>query len=65
MNRYVEETKRLFSVLESKFADGREWLVGDAFTLAEAACVPWLAAAAYVGEALLERPFDLRMVPHH
>ena len=65
MNRYVEETKRLFSVLESKLADGREWLVGDAFTLAEAACVPWLCAAAYVGEAHLERPFNLHRGPHH
>ena len=52
MRRYVDEVKRLVSVLETKLADGRQWLVGQQFTLAEAACVPWLCAPAYIGESV-------------
>lgn len=34
MKRYVNETRRLFSVLETRLAD-RKWLVGDRYSLAD------------------------------
>ncbi|MCO6186985.1 glutathione S-transferase family protein [Rhizobium sp. L1K21] len=41
--RYVNETKRLLGVLEGRMK-GREWIMGDAFTIADIAILPWLRA---------------------
>ncbi|KIJ57350.1 hypothetical protein M422DRAFT_23388 [Sphaerobolus stellatus SS14] len=34
INRYTEESKRLFSIIEKRL-EGREWLVGDRYSLAD------------------------------
>lgn len=40
-DRYVNESKRLLSVLERQL-EGRAWLLGDAFTIADIATFPWV-----------------------
>ena len=39
--RYVAESKRLLGVLEKRLT-GREWLMGDAYTIADMATFPWV-----------------------
>jgi GSH-dependent disulfide-bond oxidoreductase len=39
--RYVNETKRLLGVLEGRLA-GREWIMGDEYTVADIATFPWV-----------------------
>ena len=53
--RYVAEAKRLLGVLNLRLAD-REWIMGDAYSIADIATFPWVntligfyAAAALVG----------------
>lgn len=41
--RYKEETERLLDVLEERL-DGRAYVVGDAYTIADIALWPWLRA---------------------
>jgi GST-like protein len=40
-DRYVGESKRLLGVLERRLTD-REWLMGDAYTIADMAVFPWI-----------------------
>jgi GSH-dependent disulfide-bond oxidoreductase len=40
-DRYVGESKRLLGVLERRLT-GREWLMGDAYTIADMAIFPWI-----------------------
>jgi glutathione S-transferase len=44
IERYVEETKRLFSVLESRLSKA-DWLVGDKYTIADIASYSWVTSA--------------------
>jgi len=39
--RYVAESQRLLAVLEKQLA-GREWIMGDDYTIADIACFPWI-----------------------
>jgi GST-like protein len=39
--RYADEAKRLLNVLDGRLA-GREWLMGDAYTIADMATWPWV-----------------------
>ena len=41
MERYRDEAKRLLSVLESRL-EGRQWLMGDEYTIADIATWPWV-----------------------
>ena len=41
IERYTRELQKLYGVLDRRL-DGREWLVGDAFSLADIACYPWI-----------------------
>jgi len=41
LNRYVNEAKRLLGVLEGRLA-GREWIMGDEYTIADIATLPWV-----------------------
>lgn len=41
LERYVGETKRLLAVLEQRL-DGREWIMGDNYTIADIATFPWV-----------------------
>ena len=40
-DRYVAETKRLLSVLEERLT-GRQWIMGDDYTIADIATFPWV-----------------------
>lgn len=42
IERYVNETKRLYSVLESRLSS-HDWLAGDKYTLADIANYPWVS----------------------
>ncbi|MEM6461141.1 MAG: glutathione binding-like protein [Pseudomonadota bacterium] len=39
--RYLNETKRLLGVLEQRL-DGRSWIMGDEYTIADIATFPWV-----------------------
>ncbi len=41
IDRYVKETSRLYGVLDKRL-EGREYIVGDAYTIADVACYPWI-----------------------
>jgi GSH-dependent disulfide-bond oxidoreductase len=40
-DRYVNEARRLLGVLEQRLA-GREWIMGDEYTIADIATFPWV-----------------------
>ncbi len=40
-DRYVDESKRLLGVLEKRL-EGRAWLMGDEYTIADIAVFPWV-----------------------
>jgi GST-like protein len=40
-DRYVDESRRLLAVLEQRLA-GREWIMGDEYTIADIATFPWV-----------------------
>jgi len=40
-DRYVAESKRLLAVLEQQL-DGRDWIMGDTYTIADIATFPWV-----------------------
>jgi glutathione S-transferase len=44
ITRYTNETKRLYSVLESRL-QGRQYLVGEQLTIADISTVPWVTNA--------------------
>ena len=41
LDRYVAESKRLLGVLETRL-DGREWLMGDTYTIADISLLGWV-----------------------
>ncbi|MEM8758708.1 MAG: glutathione binding-like protein [Pseudomonadota bacterium] len=43
IKRYVDETRRLLEVLDARLK-GREWLAGDAYSIADMATYPWARA---------------------
>jgi GST-like protein len=40
-DRYINESKRLLAVLEQRL-QGRQWIMGDQFTIADIAIFPWV-----------------------
>jgi GST-like protein len=40
-DRYVAEAKRLLAVLDARL-QGRQWIMGDEFTIADIATFPWV-----------------------
>jgi GST-like protein len=40
-DRYVDESKRLLGVLDRRL-QGRQWLMGDEYTVADIATFPWV-----------------------
>ncbi|MHA4866924.1 glutathione S-transferase N-terminal domain-containing protein [Duganella sp. PWIR1] len=40
-DRYINESKRLLAVLEQRL-EGRQWLMGDDYTIADIAIFPWV-----------------------
>ena len=49
--RYLNEYDRCVAVLERRL-DGREWIVGDAYTIADMICWPWVLIAKPLGASL-------------
>ena len=43
IDRYVRETSRLYGVLNKRL-QGRAFIVGDEYTIADMACYPWIIA---------------------
>lgn len=43
IERYVRETSRLYGVLNKRL-EAREFICGDAYTIADMACYPWIMA---------------------
>ncbi len=43
LERYRDETKRLIGVIETRL-DGREWIMGGDYTIADIAIFPWVRA---------------------
>jgi len=41
LQRYVDESKRLLGVLDERL-DGRDWIMGDAYTIADIATLGWV-----------------------
>jgi GST-like protein len=41
MTRYVQETNRLYGVLEKRLG-GRSFIAGEAYSIADMACYPWM-----------------------
>jgi GSH-dependent disulfide-bond oxidoreductase len=41
LDRYVAESRRLLGVLDARLAD-RQWIMGDAYTIADMAILPWV-----------------------
>ena len=60
--RYINEGRRLMGVLEQRFADGRQWIMGDEYTIADIAIFPWIRAARDFYEA--GDDFEMESRPH-
>ncbi len=46
--RYVDEAKRLLGVLDARL-DARQWMMGDAYTIADMALWPWVRGLDFYG----------------
>jgi GST-like protein len=55
IDRYVNEVNRLYGVLDRRLAD-REFVAGDAYSIADIAIWPWTRRPDYFGQALDELP---------
>jgi len=57
LNRYRDESKRLLGVLEKRL-EGRQWIMGDDYTIADIATFPWVRGAKIFYEASEVLGFD-------
>jgi len=55
IKRYGDETKRLFDVIEQRL-DGRDWLVGSHYSIADIKAFPWVRIAPWSGVELEPYP---------
>lgn len=55
IKRYADETARLYAVLDRRLAD-RPFLAGEAYSIADMACFPWIEAHEGLGQPLDELP---------
>ncbi len=56
INRYQNETRRLYSVLEARLKQNGDWLVGDRMTIADIANFGWVNVAFWCGVEISEFP---------
>lgn len=56
MDRYVNETSRLYGVLNKHLSDGREFVAGDAYTIADMASYPWIVPHKNQQQDLVDYP---------
>jgi len=55
VDRYVNETNRLYGVLDQRL-EGRAFIAGDAYSIADMACYPWIVPWKRQGQVLDEFP---------
>ena len=55
IKRYVNETNRLYGVLDRRLAD-REFVAGPDYTIADMACYPWIVPHELQGQTLNDFP---------
>lgn len=55
IDRYVNETNRLYGVLDKRLAD-RPFVAGEAYTIADIACYPWTVGHENQGQKLEDFP---------
>lgn len=55
VNRYTNEAARLYGVMDRRLAD-RDWLVGEAYSMADIACYPWIRPHDNQGQSLDDFP---------
>lgn len=58
IDRYVKETNRLYGVLDRRLS-GRAFIAGDAYSIADMACYPWIVPHERQGQNLDDFP-DLK-----
>jgi glutathione S-transferase len=56
MNRYTNETDRLYNVLEKHLSEGREYLVGNRYSLADIASFSWAVGHEWSGISVDDKP---------
>ena len=54
-DRYVRETRRLYGVLDRRL-EGRDFIAGDAYSIADIACWPWILSHKGHGQSLEDFP---------
>lgn len=54
MNRYQNETRRLYRVMDTQLAKTKAYLVGEKCTIADIACWGWVAAHSWAGIETLD-----------
>ena len=56
MERYVKETARLYAVLDKHLSDGREFIAGAEYSIADMACYPWVVLYEWQSQKIEDTP---------
>lgn len=56
MDRYVKETARLYAVLDKHLSDGREFIAGAEYSIADMACYPWVVLYEWQSQKIEHTP---------
>ena len=57
MDRYVKETARLYAVLDKHLSDGREFIAGAEYTIADMASYPWVVLYEWQSQKIEDTPY--------
>ena len=58
INRYQNETDRLYQVVETAL-QGKDWIANDDYSIADMATFPWVLSSAVAGVLLIVSPFEV------
>ena len=56
INRYLNESRRLLSVIDSRLKENGDWLVGDKYSIADIINYTWVSFASMIGVDIKEFP---------
>ena len=56
MDRYVKETARLYAVLDKHLSDGREFIAGSEYSIADMASYPWVVLYEWQSQKIEDTP---------
>jgi GST-like protein len=56
MDRYVKETARLYAVLDKHLSDGRDFIAGSEYSIADMACYPWIVLYEWQSQKIEDSP---------